>query len=98
LKDATGNGQSGKEGTGYLSPQEAFEIGIFDEFQYPHGRYVLLMVKTPLAKVKDGAYHSYDLGVHDLKPGMRVWVTIADSKGVSAVYVDRVFLMRDTEK
>ena len=56
------------------------------------------MEKALLAKVKDGAYHSYDLGVHDLKPGMRLWVTIADSKCVSAVYVDRVFLVRDGEK
>lgn len=98
MKEATGNGKSGKEGTGYLSPQEAFEIGILDEFQYPNGRFVLLMVKTPLAKVKDGAYHTYDMGAHDLQPGMFLWITIADSKCVSAVYVDRVFLIRDGEE
>ena len=95
MKELKEDGKGGREGTGYLSPQEAFEIGILDEFQYPNGRYVLLMEKALLAKVKDGAYHSYDLGVHDLNPGMRLWITIADSKYVSAVYVDRVFLIRD---
>ena len=99
LQEATADGQKGSAGAaGYLSPQQAFQIGILDNFLYPFGRYVLVDERGALEKVNDGAYHTYDLGVHDLKPGMFVWVTIADAKGVSAVYVDRVFLVRDGAK
>ena len=84
--------------SGYLKPDQAFETGVFDAFLYPNGRYYLARENVAVEKVKDGAYHTYDLGVHDLKPGMHIWATIADSPAVKEVYVDRVFLVREKQQ
>lgn len=81
--------------SGYLKPDQAFETGVFDAFLYPNGRYYLARENVAVEKVTDGAYHTYDLGVHDLKPGMHIWATIADSPSVKAVYVDRAYLVKE---
>ena len=95
LKETTA---SAKAAGGYLSLQQAFQVGLLDNFLYPFGKYVLMDERPTLDKAKDGVYHTYDVGVYDLKPGMQTWVTIADAKGVKAVYVDHVFLVRDRER
>ena len=98
LKEPTEEGQGGDaRGDAYLAPQDAFEFGILDNIRYPFDRYILVRDTVPLDKVSDGAYHTYDLGVHTLNAGMFVWITIADSKSVTAVYVDQVFLVRQED-
>jgi len=91
--EVKGGPQAGKAAGGYLSSQQAFQIGILDNFLYPFGEYVLADKRPTLDQVEDGAYYTYDVGVHDLNTGMQVWVTIADAKGVKAAYVDQVFLL-----
>lgn len=46
--------------------------------------------------VRDAEYHAYDLGVHELKYPMYFWAAAcANPDAVEAVYVDRVFLVRE---
>ena len=72
----------------------AFQLGIYDVLSLP--RRELLGRMVPLADVKDDGYHTYDLGVHDLTPGMYLHVTMRpEAKNVKEVYVDRFILVRE---
>ena len=88
----------GDPGGGYLAPGDAFEVGILDQIRYPHEDYVALQETVSVTRVKHGRYHSHDLGVRALKPAMFIWITNADSRGVSAVHVDTVYLVREGEE
>ncbi|HOS93365.1 MAG TPA: hypothetical protein PLQ54_08635, partial [Armatimonadota bacterium] len=69
----------------------AFQIGLYDG----PNRIGLAQQTVSLADAGDGAYHTYDLGVHELQPGRYVWVAPPNSTVVNAVYVDRVFVVRE---
>jgi len=69
----------------------AFQIGLYDG---PNNT-GLAQQMVPLADAGDGAYHTYDLGVHELRAGRYVWVAPPNSTAVNAVYVDRVFVVRE---
>lgn len=74
-----------KEGT-------AMTMGIYDSAN----RKGLSHLKTPVADVSDGEYHVFDLGPHELNGGIYVWVAPPKRPGeVQAVYVDRVYLVRE---
>jgi hypothetical protein len=49
-----------------------------------------------LDKAADGAYRTYDLGVHDLKAGMYFWAApMGKADEVDSVFVDRLFCVRE---
>ena len=49
-----------------------------------------------LEQAGDGEYHTYDLGVHDLKGGMYFWLApMSNPDAVSGVYTDRIFMVRE---
>ncbi len=43
----------------------------------------------------DGAYHLIDLGVQPLKPGVYFWAAPAGNQNVTAIYIDRIFCVRE---
>ena len=46
-----------------------------------------------------GDYHVFDLGAHDLRGDMYFWVAPPKRPGeVTAVYVDRIFMVREKAK
>ena len=44
----------------------------------------------------DEKYHAYAMKIDTLKPGMYFWVAPPGSDSVEGVYVDRIYLMRET--
>ena len=55
-----------------------------------------IVVQIP--DVADGEYHTIDLGLHELKPGMYFWIApTGKPNDVTAIYTDRIFLIRCTE-
>jgi hypothetical protein len=53
-------------------------------------------LQAHLEQAGDGEYHTYDLGVQDLKGGMYFWVApMNNPEQVEAVYTDRIFLIRE---
>jgi hypothetical protein len=68
----------------------AFELQTFDMFIWPYR--ALVQEVVPLNKVSPDAYQTYDLGVHDLKPGINLRIRLT---GVTPLYVDRMFIVRE---
>jgi len=67
----------------------AFQLGIYD-----------IRTRADVARqdvpIEDAQYHTYDLGVHTLTDGMYFWVApMKNPDQVEAVYVDRIFCMRE---
>jgi len=71
----------------------AFELQTFDMFIWPYRAIVQEVV--PLKEVNPDAYQTYDLGVHDLRPGVNLRIRLT---GVIPLYVDRLFLVRADEQ
>lgn len=70
----------------------AFQIGLYDAAASKG----LSAITETLDKAGDGEYRTYDLGAHEAKAGMYVWVApVGKPDAVSAVYVDRIFLIRE---
>jgi hypothetical protein len=70
----------------------AFSLGLWDTT----ARKSAANLEVTLEQAGDGKYHAYDLGVHDIKPGLYLWVAPkGDPNAVDAVYVDRFFLVRE---
>lgn len=70
----------------------AFQIGLYDA----NARAGVAGQTVQLEQAGDGEYHTYDLGVHDLKGGMYFWVApVNNPEQVEAVYTDRIFLVRE---
>ena len=52
-------------------------------------------IGVQIPDVADGEYHTIDLGVHELKPGMYFWIApTGKPNDVTAVYTDRIFLIK----
>jgi hypothetical protein len=52
-------------------------------------------ITVQIPEVADGGYHTIDLGVHELKPGMYFWIApMGKTADVTAVYTDRIFLVK----
>lgn len=70
----------------------AFQMGLYDTAS----RQGLAHITETLERASDEEYHTYDLGVHDLKAGMYLWVApMNNPDAVDAVYVDRMFFVRE---
>ncbi|MCU0959542.1 MAG: DUF4838 domain-containing protein [Pirellulaceae bacterium] len=70
----------------------AFQIGLYDA---PGSRNIAEQMVT-IEQSGDGEYHTFDLGSQDLKGGMYFWIApLKNPDQVDAVYVDRVFLVRE---
>jgi len=66
----------------------AFNVGIYDG----RGKKPVMQKQITVSEASGAQYHTLDLGVHDLKPGMYFWVAPLNNPGqVSAVFVDRLF-------
>lgn len=51
-------------------------------------------IAVPLSQLADGKYHQIELGHTKLDGGMYIWVAPIDNPNVTAIYVDRIILMR----
>ncbi|MDD5599114.1 MAG: DUF4838 domain-containing protein [Victivallaceae bacterium] len=76
---------------GAASSGPAFTAGIYDN----KNRRGTSISKT-VALTADGKYHAYDLGVYYLKNGY-VWVAPVNNPEVKALYIDRIFFVRDPD-
>ena len=73
----------------------AFTMGIFGPGQDGE----LARKVATAERAGEGKYATYDLGTHELKPGSWLWVRApGDGELVEAVYVDRMFLIREIKK
>jgi hypothetical protein len=53
-------------------------------------------IAVQIPDVADGEYHTIDLGVHELKPGMYFWIAPTGKPDeVTAVYTDRIVLVKN---
>ena len=53
-------------------------------------------ITATLEQAGDGEYHTYDLGVHDLRGGMYFWLApMSNPDAVTGVYTDRIFMVRE---
>jgi len=69
----------------------AFTLGIYDA----NAKAGVAQQTETLQQAGDGQYRTYDLGVHQLKPGMYFWVAPpGNAELVDAVYVDRIFCVK----
>jgi len=69
----------------------AFTVGLYDAA----AKADVAQQAATLEQAGDGKYHTYDLGVHRLTPGMYFWVAPpGNAELVEAVYVDRIFCVR----
>ncbi len=74
----------------------AFKVGIYN---YSTSSYVVTLTPTLASGAKDGLYHTYDLGTYTLTPavlwssGTQFWFSPVNNPSVTAVYVDRIFLV-----
>lgn len=68
----------------------AFAFGVYDNIQRRD-------LGTRVLAIKDLApgYKAYELGVFDIKPELTVWVSPASNPKVKAVWVDRIYLVKD---
>jgi hypothetical protein len=70
----------------------AFTVGLYDA----NAKVGVAQIAETLENAGDGEYRTYDLGVHELKPGMYFWVCPPNNaEAVEAVYTDRVFCVRE---
>jgi hypothetical protein len=77
---------------GKLPAGQAFKIGIYD----PEGTRSLVTLEVSIADAAGDKYHTFDLGTHDLKPGMYFWLAPMDNPdAVQAIYTDRIFGIRE---
>ena len=66
-------------------------MGLYDSKAGKH----LTQTTETLENASDGEYWTYDLGVHELRPGMYFWVAPPNNaETVEAVYTDRIFCVR----
>jgi hypothetical protein len=72
----------------------AFLYGLYDPQQ---GRAVAL-VRGDRARAGDGKYHAYGVPIESLRAGMYFWAApIGDPNAAKAVYVDRIFIQKQTD-
>jgi hypothetical protein len=70
----------------------AFTVGLYDAT----AKAGVAQITETLKNASDGEYRTYDLGVHELKPGMYFWVCPPNNaEAVEAVYTDRIFCVRE---
>jgi len=70
----------------------AFQIGLYDGA----ARRGLAAITESLDNAGDGEYRTYDLGAHEMKAGVYVWVApMNNPDAVEAVFVDRMFFVRE---
>jgi len=70
----------------------AFQLGLYDT----KAAAGLTSVTETLEHAGDGEYHTYDLGVYDLRGGMYLWLApMINADAVGGVYTDRIFLVRE---
>lgn len=70
----------------------AFQLGLYDG----DGGKGVRDLTVKLEQAGDGAYHTYDLGVQELRGGMYFWVApMQNPDQVTAVYTDRIFMVRE---
>ena len=70
----------------------AFQLGIYDTRE----RKDVARKTATLAEAGDSQYHTFDLGVHTLRPDMYFWIASMNNPGaVTAVFVDHIFFIRD---
>jgi len=79
------------EGRGKEGP--AFTLGLYDNAT----RQNLAGITETLDQAPQAEYRVYDLGVHALTPEMYFWAAPPGGEAVEAVYVDRIFLLREKE-
>jgi hypothetical protein len=75
------------------APREgvAFTCGIYDTTS----RKGMTQTQCTLAESADGEYRVIELGAHALKPGVYFWAAPASNQNVTAIYVDRIFCVRE---
>ena len=73
----------------------AFNFGIHD----PSNHTYVARDGVSVHGGKDGEYHVYGLAVRNLRPGMYFWLApVANGQNVEALYIDRIYLIRDDAK
>jgi hypothetical protein len=70
----------------------ACQVGLYNE----PGKKGETTITVQIPDVANGEYHTIDLGVHELKPGLYFWIAPMGKKSeVTAVYTDRIFLAKE---
>ena len=70
----------------------AFTCGIYDV----ENKRGVAHLAVSTQEIPDSGYHVYDLGAHKLTERMYVWVApVKNEKNVKAVWVDRIWLVRE---
>jgi hypothetical protein len=71
----------------------AMTLGIYDDAN----RKGVVSRRIPVKDIKGDTYQTIDLGVHQLAEAMYVWAApvVREPEEVKAVYVDRVYLVRE---
>ena len=70
------------------------QLGIYDWSGGPR-----VSVTKAIEELRGKAWHTVDLGVHDLTSGCYLWAAPRNNpQQVEAVYVDRFFFVRETPK
>jgi hypothetical protein len=73
---------------------EVFEYGLFDGRNNTHAA----MERIGVEIAGDEKYHAYGMTVNELKPREYFWVSPPGSDAVEAVYVDRIYLVKEPAK
>jgi hypothetical protein len=58
----------------------------------------MAMEGVGLETAGDEKYHAYGLKFNELKPGEYFWVSPPGSDAIEAVYVDRIYLVKEPAK
>ncbi|MEI6500360.1 MAG: DUF4838 domain-containing protein [Armatimonadota bacterium] len=70
----------------------AFEVGLYDT----QGAKGVSQLTVKLEQAGDGEYHTYDLGVQELRGGMYFWLApMNNADQVNSISTDRIFLVRE---
>ncbi len=73
---------------------EAFKYGVYDQKAAQHRG----MESAGMDMAGDEKYHAYGLKLNELKPGMYFWVAPPGNASAEAVYVDRIYCVKDEAK
>jgi len=69
----------------------AFQAGLYDG----KNKKPVSQIEPTIEQAAGATYHTFDLGVHELTPGMYLWVApLGKPDDVDAVFVDRIFWMK----
>ena len=71
----------------------AFTYGLFDQKSQTH----IAMEGIGMDMAGDEKYHAYAVKLPELRPGMFFWVAGPGTDAVEGVYIDRIYVVKDTK-